>query len=255
MTDADYSASLSGHIMNASIGELHAPHNEPEQPSSVQPTVTPLSPPSDEAVVILARHGRTELNAGGLLRGHLDPPLDTVGESEVAALGHDLAQLLAQLQVVRIVCSPLGRAVQTASAIAAALPAPPPAVQVAQGLMDRDYGRWAGHSREEVESEYGSIDDADGVEAASVVTERARAVLEAQVPLLTSGPVVLVAHDAVNRLLLASLDPSLGSADNIGQRTACWNLLSYRDGSWRVDRIDQEPLEVTDQRVRGSLSV
>jgi broad specificity phosphatase PhoE len=234
--------------MNASP----APHCEPKPTSSAQEAVLPLTSLSDNAVVILARHGRTELNAGGLLRGHLDPSLDTVGEAEVAALGHELALLLAQLRVVRIACSPLRRAVQTAAAIAAALPADPPPVQVARGLIDRDYGRWAGLSREEVESEYGSIDAAEGVEAAHAVTERARAVLEAQVPLLTSGSVVLVAHDALNRLLLASLDPSLGPADGIGQGTACWNLLSYRNGSWHVDRINQTPLGVSDKRMRGT---
>jgi broad specificity phosphatase PhoE len=206
-----------------------------------------LTPLGDEPVLILARHGRTELNAGGLLRGHLDPALDEVGESEVVALGRDLAELLAQRTVIRIVCSPLRRAVQTAAAIAAALPTAPP-VQADQGLIDRDYGHWAGHSREEVEARYGSVDAADGVEAASVVAERARAVLEAQVPVLSAGVVVLVAHDAVNRLLLASLDPSLGRADDIGQGTACWNLLSYRENSWRVERIDRTPRDVASQR-------
>lgn len=60
-------------------------------------------------------------------------------------------------------------------------------------------------------------------------------------PLLAAGAVVLVAHDAVNRLLLASLDPSLGPADEIGQSTACWNLLTNRDGTWHVERVDQKP--------------
>ena len=58
------------------------------------------------------------------------------------------------------------------------------------------------------------------------------------------GPRRLVAHDAVNRLVLSSLDPSLGPADDIGQGITCWNLLSYRNGSWRVERINHEPLEV-----------
>jgi len=194
---------------------------------------------NDDGLVVLARHGRTELNAAGLLRGHLDPALDSVGETEVLALGRAVAQTLAGRPVVRIVCSPLRRAIQTASAIAAALPEPP-VVQAAQGLIDRDYGHWAGHSREEVQARFGSVDAADGVESAIAVTERARAALDAQLPLLASGALVLVAHDAVNRLLLASLDPGLGPADEIGQSTACWNLLSYRDHTWQVDRVDQK---------------
>ena len=63
--------------------------------------------------VILVRHGRTALNAADLLRGRLDPELDDVGLDEVAAL----AEVLAPREPARIVCSPLHRAVQTASAI------------------------------------------------------------------------------------------------------------------------------------------
>lgn len=219
--------------------------NSSDAPETVRPPSTQSGSAdqglrNDDGVVILARHGRTELNAGGLLRGHLDPALDAVGEAEVRALGLAVAHVLAGRPVVRIVSSPLRRAIQTASAIAAALSAAP-AVQAAQGLMDRDYSRWAGHSREEVEAQFGTVDAADGVEAAPAVTERARTVLDAQVPVLASGAVVLVAHDAVNRLLLASLDPSLGPADELGQSTACWNLLSYRDDTWRVDQIDRRP--------------
>lgn len=195
--------------------------------------------PVGAAFVVLARHGQTELNAGGLLRGHLNPALDAVGEAEAVALGRAVAHLLGERRVAKIASSPLRRAVQTATAIGVSLPAAP-AVQIAEGLMDRDYGRWAGHSRIDVERRFGSLDAADGVEAPADVAERARYVLDAQVPLLTSGPVVLVAHDAVNRLLLASLDPSLGPADTIGQDTACWNLLSYHHDSWHVELVNQK---------------
>jgi probable phosphoglycerate mutase len=194
-----------------------------------------------DAIVILARHGRTELNARGVLRGHLDPPLDAVGLAEAAALGRAVGALLAPRHPVRIVTSPLHRAVQTASAIAAAAPAP---VDAHPGLIDRDYGRWAGKSRESVEERFGRVDAAPGVEAAGRVIERALHVLESQRPLLAAGPVVLVAHDVVNRLLLTRLDPSLGPPDQIGQRTACWNLLTLMDGTWRVRLVDRkEPID------------
>lgn len=199
------------------------------------------SPLEHGGAVILARHGRTELNARGLLRGHLDPPLDEVGVAEAAALGKSLADFLGAVPVLLIASSPLRRAMQTAAAVAAALPAPAPVVHPVSGLVDRDYGRWAGHSLAEVTANCGSIDHADGVETTSLVTARARAVLEEQRPLLSSGTVVLVAHDAVNRLLLASLDSGLGPADGIAQATACWNLLGFREGRWQVDRVNQGP--------------
>ncbi|HUH71470.1 MAG TPA: histidine phosphatase family protein, partial [Mycobacterium sp.] len=53
-----------------------------------------------------------------------------------------------------------------------------------------------------------------------------------------SGPIVLVSHDAFNRALLAQIDPGL---THVEQRTACWNQLSFSDGTWRVDAYDQKP--------------
>jgi broad specificity phosphatase PhoE len=64
--------------------------------------------------VLVIRHGRTALNADGRLRGHLDPPLDEVGRREAAAV----AAVLSEFRIVRILSSPLLRALQTAGAIA-----------------------------------------------------------------------------------------------------------------------------------------
>lgn len=188
-----------------------------------------------DALVILVRHGRTELNAAGVLRGHLDPGLDEVGRGEVATTARAVAAHLRSRTVVRVVTSPLRRAVQTAEAVATATGAP---VDVDARLIDRDYGLWAGHGAPDVIARFGTLDAADHVEPADAVTARALAVLEAQLPTLVAGPVVLVAHDVVNRLLLAALDPSLGPPDAIGQRTACWNLIVRQGRQWRVVQVD-----------------
>jgi len=122
--------------------------------------------------------------AGGLFRGHLNPALDAVGEAEAHALGAELAQLLGGRRVVRIVSSPQRRAIQIRPPRRSRLAlSAPPHEQSAQGLMDRDYGRWAAHSRQELEAQFGSVDTADGVQAAGIAAQRARAVLAAQVPL------------------------------------------------------------------------
>jgi broad specificity phosphatase PhoE len=198
--------------------------------------------------VLLARHGRTALNAHGRLRGHLDPPLDEVGLREA----EDLAVALAGMRPARVVSSPLRRAVQTAEAIARRAGV---AVTVDERLTDRDYGPWAGEPEADVIAEWGGLDAAPGVERAHWVVARARAALDEAVSAASvsagigdgappeprgSGSVVLVAHDAVNRLLLASLDPRLGSADQIEQRTACWNVLHRAGADWRVERVDEK---------------
>ena len=198
----------------------------------LDPEVEPMYSSLDERVY-LVRHARTELNAQGRLRGHLDPTLDGTGRREA----DDLAVVLASLRPIRVVTSPLRRAVETADIIAARAGVP---VVVEKALIDRDYGPWAGADEDAVVAEWGSLDEAPGVERAETVVWRARAVLDAQIPDLAAGPVVLVSHDAVNRGLLSELAPELGPRDSIRQRTASWNVLVRADASWTVGRVDQK---------------
>lgn len=178
--------------------------------------------------VYLTRHGRTALNAEGRLRGLSDPPLDEVGIAEVSRL----AVALAARRPVAVVSSPLQRAVATAKAIGAAANVP---VTIDARLTDRDYGPMTGLRRDEVESRYGSVDSAPGVESRTALADRVRRAFFELVAELGTGPIVLVSHDAFNTALLSQLDPSL---DHVGQRTACWNQLSLVDGVWRVDAYD-----------------
>jgi probable phosphoglycerate mutase len=64
--------------------------------------------------VIIVRHGQTEWNIAGIRQGHLDSRLTVRGEAQAKAL----AQRLAREQFSAIYSSDLGRAVQTAMAIA-----------------------------------------------------------------------------------------------------------------------------------------
>ena len=178
----------------------------------------------------LARHGRTVLNADDRLRGLSDPPLDHVGIAEAARL----AEVLATKHPRVVISSPLQRAVATAQAIGAAARAP---VVIDGRLNDRDYGPWTAQPRAEVVRRYGSIDAAPGVEPLAAVASRARTAFD-QLTGEYASPLVLVSHDAVNRALLAQLDPSL---TDIGQRTACWNELIRVDGAWRVEGYDLKP--------------
>jgi probable phosphoglycerate mutase len=183
--------------------------------------------------VFLVRHGRTTLNATGRLRGRLDPSLDAIGQVEA----FELAQQLAYAHPARIVSSPLQRAMQTAHPLSEHVNVP---ITVDPRLADRDYGPWAGEEPAWVVARYGSLDAAPEVEPRQSVLDRTRAVLDEQRPFLAVGPVVLVAHDVVNRLLLASLDPGLGEPEVIPQRTACWNVLTDDgDHGWLVEQVDQ----------------
>ena len=184
----------------------------------------------------LVRHGQTALNVGGQLRGHLDPPLDEEGHKQAAALGRGFAALAHPPQ--RVVAGPLLRTRQTAAAIARAL-----GVEVVTDdrLIDRDYGPWTGKPGEEVRARFGqALVDLPDAEPVTTVVTRSRAVLDEQLPHLAE-PVVLVAHDAVNCHLLADLDPSLGTAADIRQDTACWNRLERVDDGWWIAVLNGSP--------------
>lgn len=184
--------------------------------------------------IYLARHGQTELNATGALRGHLDPTLDGVGQREAKGL----AMALASFRPGLVVSSPLRRAVETARFIADECGID---VEVDELLIDRDYGQWAGRPLEEVVREFGSVDAAPGVEPRDAVVTRATLALETVADRAEDGAVI-VAHDAVNRLLISALDPHhFNVVEQIPQRTACFNLLQRVDGNWTVARVDVRP--------------
>ena len=92
------------------------------------------------ATVILARHGRTTANAGGVLAGRSKGVhLDDTGTAQARAAG----ERLAVLSLAAVVTSPLERTRETAKEIAAAQVAPLKPV-VERGLLECDYGAWTG---------------------------------------------------------------------------------------------------------------
>jgi broad specificity phosphatase PhoE len=191
--------------------------------------------PTGSATIYLVRHGRTALNAEGALRGHLNPPLDETGWREARAI----AGVLAPLEPRRIVSSPLRRALETAHCIADGCGID---VDIGAKLVDRDYGQWAGRSPEHVSQEWGRIADAPGVESDDSVLRRAREALEATADSVQGAAAVVVAHDAINRALLASLDPSrFADAEVVPQRTGCFNVLRRSRAGWTVAEVDVYP--------------
>jgi broad specificity phosphatase PhoE len=181
--------------------------------------------------VFLVRHGRTPLNAAGVLRGRIDTPLDDVGRAEARALG----EVFRGAPLASIITSPLARARDTAAAIANSTEAH---VDLDADLVDRDYGEWAGRSLESVEAKFGSLDNAPGVEPLDVFVAR---VMAALIRAADASPVLVVAHDAVNRHALAALVGTLGRAENIPQRIGCWNRLERRPDGWSAPIVDAVP--------------
>ena len=196
------------------------------------------------ATVFLVRHGRTPLNAVGVLRGRIDTPLDEVGRREALLL----AAVFDGVSLAGVVSSPLTRAVDTAGPIAAARGL---AVDVDDDLVDRDYGRWAGTSHADALAAFGSLDALPGIEPPDSFVQRVTGAVVRAADRAASSPIVVVAHDAVNRQVLASLVPSLGPPPGIPQRTGCWNELQRDGDQWSARVVDAVPSDGRRPRPRG----
>ena len=160
--------------------------------------------------VLLARHGETPWNAEGRYQGQEDIPLSPVGERQAAQLGARLAEV----RIDRAVSSPLSRANHTARL--ALGPARESLLTTDAGLAEIAHGTWEGL----LASEIGQRDperlaawrDAPdsvqmpGGESLQQVFDRAWPAFTAALDGLGAGDTALVvAHDAVNRVLLCRL--------------------------------------------------
>ena len=91
-------------------------------------------------MLILVRHGRTAVNAGGRLQGRVDAELDETGREQARITGEHLRARFGELTVVS---SPLVRALDTARAIATD-------VTVDGRFVELDYGDWDGLRMDEL---------------------------------------------------------------------------------------------------------
>ena len=86
----------------------------------------------------LLRHGQTEFNVKKLVQGRCDSPLTDLGRQQA---GMAAAWLKAHnVTPDKVVSSPLGRAMDTASLVATELLGPDEAVESCEGIIERCYG-------------------------------------------------------------------------------------------------------------------
>jgi phosphoserine phosphatase len=158
--------------------------------------------------ILLVRHGETPWNREGRYQGRTDVPLSPDGERQVEAL----SVRLAHVPIVAAVASPLVRARRTAEAI---LGQRGTALTLEPALIEISHGAWEGQLSTDVEAAHADMigtwrsrPDRDvpagpGAETLGDVEARAWPAFEhlaAQLREHDTG--LLVAHDAVNRVLL-----------------------------------------------------
>ena len=190
--------------------------------------------------ILLARHGETAWNAEGRYQGQEDIPLSPVGEAQARALG----ERLQHVHIDRAVASPLKRALRTAElALGEDRLAK---LTTDAGLMEIAHGTWEGLLAAEIRER-----DPDRLhawrhaphevlmpegESLQHVFDRAwPALARAAEGLGEHDTLLVVAHDAVNRVLLCNvLGIPLAKLWTFRQAPTTLNLLEGPD----VDHLD-----------------
>ncbi len=190
--------------------------------------------------ILLARHGETPWNAEGRYQGQEDIALSPVGQAQARAL----AARLREVPIARAVASPLSRARRTAELALGEERAPMLAFD--PGLMEIAHGSWEGLLASQIRERDGERlrawrDTPDqvqmpGGESIGQVLERAwPAFARACDGLGADDTLLLVAHDAVNRVLLCRvLGIPLSRLWTFRQAPTTLNLLEGED----VERLD-----------------
>ena len=156
--------------------------------------------------VLLARHGETPWNAEGRYQGQMDIALSPVGEAQAAKLGARLADVA----ITRAIASPLARARRTAELALGASRAP--LIGFDPDLQEIAHGEWEGLLASEIRERDPALLQAwrdapesvqmPGGESIGDVAARAwPAFVRATEGLGADDTLLVVAHDAVNRVL------------------------------------------------------
>ena len=182
--------------------------------------------------MFLVRHGATSLTAEDRFAGSTDVPLSEEGRRQAASL----AERLGNQSIEAIYASPLERALETARILAAPhglTPIGDPA------LLEIDYGRWEGLTREEVQAAFSAeyaIWEEDPFTVAPAGGESGLNVLNRALPFMRQiverhrhRSVVVVAHKGTLRLLIASLlgFDVRGYRDRLDHSPAALSILDF----------------------------
>lgn len=153
----------------------------------------------------LARHGQSDWNAANRFQGHIDRPLTDLGRTQAEALARELAATALEA----IYSSPLRRALDTATAVAAGRDLE---VVADDGLREVDVGSWAGLTRAKVEERFPAefrrwVDGGDGWEDGETYEQMSTRVLATTVAIADahrSGEILVVSHGGPIRAIQAA---------------------------------------------------
>ena len=187
---------------------------------------------SDRTRILLVRHGATTASKDEKFAGSTDVDLSDEGLKQARRL----SKRLRSMHIDAAYCSPMQRAIVTATTVAEPHRIAP--TQLA-ALREIDHGHWEGIVHQEVERKYAKEYVAWSADPLNTVIpggESGRAVLDRALPALQTivgdhpgQTVLVVSHKATNRLLIAAL---MGMdvrryRDRLDQDLACLNVLDF----------------------------
>lgn len=171
----------------------------------------------------LIRHGDTEWSRSGQHTGRTDLPLLPDGEIQARAL----QKVLADVHPALVLCSPRQRAQQTAALAGLRVDA------IAPDLAEWDYGDYEGLTTSQIRALVPGwtiwTHGVPGGESIEQVSARADRVLRRAAAALSEGPVILLAHGHISRVLGARwIDLPAAAGANLLLGTAAPSVLSWQ---------------------------
>jgi len=195
----------------------------------------------DRRVILLLRHGDSRQDHLKRYVGHTDTPLNERGRAQAESLRREVMRI----PFAGFYCSTLRRSQETARIIAEKRAVPlismPEFCEISMGL-------WDGRSMEEVRctfpEEYRRRGEdpvhhtAPGGESFAELQDRIIPAFD-KILYESEGPILIVGHAGVNRVLLAHLlGMPLANLFRLGQEYACLNVLVRENGLFRVHAMN-----------------
>ncbi len=182
----------------------------------------------------LLRHGQTDWNIDLRLQGTADIAMNQVG---IAQIEHAAKHLDHGWDVV--LCSPLGRARQSAEIVAKQIGIDQ--IQIEPLLLERAFGIGEGLTYAEWGEKFAKLDDIPGAESKSSVEQRARELLGHIKKTYAGSKVLAVSHGALIRFVLSEV--TAGQIPPAGERlqNASLHILHHRE-DWQLEAWRPEPL-------------
>ena len=189
--------------------------------------------------VLLWRHGQTDWNMVNRFQGHSDIPLNDVGRYQV----RHAAEILAGMNPTQIISSDLGRAKETAQALADLVGLP---VSTHEGLRETNGGMWEGKTgKENREEDFQNfirwIDGDDNPagttgEKRSEVAARAVAVINQVLNGKTDQLLIVATHGGTARCVLGDLLQLPLSHWGVigGLSNASWSIVQRNPRQWNL---------------------